>query len=326
MATIYSDKKVLKGGCQMKIDRLISIIMILLDKERIGAQELADLFEVSPRTIYRDIDAINMAGIPVRGASGVGGGFEIMQEYKIDKKVFSTADLSAILMGLSSLSGMIRGNELVNALAKVKSFIPADRAKDIELKANQIYIDLSPWMGNRNIGPYLEIIKTALQESKLISFEYADRYGNKTARTAEPYQLVLKSSHWYLQGYCRKRNDFRLFKLSRMSKLQIQEEFFAPRDYQKPQLDITDILATMQTEIKIRIHKSIMDRLLDYCSYEDFSPDGEEHYNVCFPFIENDYYYNILFSFGDKCECLAPLHIRTEMKRRIHDIATIYES
>ena len=181
----------------MKVERLISIIMILLDKERISAQKLADMFEVSLRTIYRDIDAIDMAGIPVRSTSGVGGGFEIMSNYKIDRKFFSTSDLSAILMGLSSLSNMIRGDELINALAKVKSFIPAERAKDIELRANQLYIDLSPWMGNRDIQPYLAIIKTALQESKLLSFEYADRYGNKTARTAEPYQLVLKSSHWY---------------------------------------------------------------------------------------------------------------------------------
>ncbi|MGB4659390.1 MAG: YafY family protein [Mobilitalea sp.] len=310
----------------MKVDRLVSIIMILQGKERIGAQELADMFEVSLRTIYRDIDSINMAGIPIRSTSGVGGGFEIMQEYKMDRKVFSTADLSAILMGLTSLSGMIRGDELVNALAKVKSFIPADRAKDIELKANQLYIDLSPWMGNRNIQSYLEIIKTALQESKLLSFEYADRYGNKTTRTAEPYQLVLKSSHWYWQGYCYKRNDFRLFKLSRTSNLQIQEKTFTPRDHQKPQLDFTDILATMQTKIQIRIHKSVMERVLDYCTYEDFSPDGDEYYVVSFPFIENEYYYNILFGFGDKCECLEPLHIRMEMKRRIHDIATIYES
>lgn len=245
----------------MKVDRLVSIIMILLDKERIGAQKLADMFEVSPRTIYRDIDTINMAGIPVRSTSGVGGGFEIMQKYKIDRKVFSTADLSALLMGLSSLSNMIRGDELVHALAKVKSFIPADKAKDIELKANQICIDLSPWMGNKNIQPYLEIVKTALQESKLLSFEYADRHGNKTARTAEPYQLVLKSSHWYLQGYCHKRNDYRLFKLFRISNLQMKEETFTPRDYQKPTLDFADILETMQTKIKIRIHKSVMDRV-----------------------------------------------------------------
>lgn len=312
----------------MKIDRLVSIIMILLDKERVGAQELADMYEVSPRTIYRDIDTINMAGIPVHSTSGVGGGFEIMQEYKIDKNVFSAADLSSILIGLSGLSNMIRGDELVNALAKVKSFIPADRAKDIELKANQIYIDLSPWMGNSNIQPCLEIIKSALKENKnkLISFEYIAHRGNKTTRTVEPYQLVLKSSHWYLQGYCHKRNDFRLFRLSRMSNLQMQDESFTPRDYQKPQLAFDDVLATMQTKIIIRIHKSIMDRVLDFCSCEHFSPDGNEHYIVSFPFIENEYHYSILFSFGDKCECLEPLHIRTEMKRRIHDIAALYEN
>lgn len=314
------------GGYQMKVDRLVSIIMILLDKERIGAQELADMFEVSPRTIYRDIESINMAGIPVRSISGVGGGFEIMRQYKIDRKVFSSADLSALLMGLSSLSNMIRGDELVHAFAKVRSFIPADRAKDIELKVNQIYIDLSPWLGNRNIQPYVETIKAALQERKLLSFEYTDRHGNESARTAEPYQLVLKGSHWYVYGYCHTRNDFRLFRLSRISNLQMQEEGYAPQDYPKPQLDFTDIVAALQTKIKIRIHKSLMDRVLDYCIAENFSPDGDEHYVVDFPFIENEYYYNILFSFGDRCECLEPLGIRAEMKRRIHDIAAIYEN
>lgn len=310
----------------MKVNRLVSMIMILLDKERIGAQELADLFEVSPRTIYRDIDAINMAGIPIRSISGVGGGFEIMQQYKIDQKVFSTADLSAIMMGLSSLAGMVRGDELVHALAKVKSFIPAERAKDIALKANQINIDLSSWMGNGNIQPYLEMIKTALQQSKLLSFEYIAHHGKKTARTAEPYQLVLKSNHWYLQGYCHKRNDFRLFRLSRMSNLQIQEETFTPRDYPKPTLDSADIFETMQTKIKIRIHQSVLDRVLDFCSYEDLSPDGDAYYIVRFPFIENEYHYDILLGFGDKCECLEPLHIRTEMKRKIHAIAALYEA
>ncbi|QIB58510.1 helix-turn-helix transcriptional regulator [Blautia producta] len=310
----------------MKVDRLVSIIMILLDKKRIGAQELADMFEVSPRTIYRDIDAINMAGIPVRGASGVGGGFEIMQEYKVDKKVFSTADLSALLMGLTSLSNMIRGEELVHALAKVKSFIPADRAKDIELKVNQICIDLSPWTGNSSIQPYFEMIKEALQENRLLTFEYIAHHGNKGARTVEPYQLVLKNSHWYLQGYCHKRNDYRLFRLSRMSNLQMQEETFTARDYQKPILDFAEFLETMQTKIKIRIHKSIMDRVLDYCTYEDFFTDDDEYYLVNFPFIENEYHYDILLSFGNKCECLEPAHIRAEMRRRIHDIATIYES
>lgn len=310
----------------MKIDRLVSIIMMLLDKKRMGAQELANMFEVSPRTIYRDIDAINIAGIPIRSISGVGGGFEIMPEYKIDKNVFSTADLSAILMGLSSLSNVVRGDELVNALAKVKSFIPAEKAKDIEIAANQICIDLSPWMGNINIQPYLEMIKTALQDHKLLCFEYTAHRGNKTVRTVEPYQLVLKSSHWYFYGYCYTRNDYRLFRLSRMSDLQMRQETFIPRDYQKPIWDFEEIWVSMQTEIKIRIHKSVLDRVLEFCTYDHFAPDGDEHYIVNFPFIENEYYYDILLSFGDKCECLEPPHIRTKMKQKINKIAAIYSN
>ena len=308
----------------MKIDRLVSIIMILLDKKRISAQELADMFEVSPRTIYRDIDAISMAGIPIRSTSGVGGGFEIMPKYKIDKNVFSTADLSALLMGLSGLSNIVRGEELIHTLAKVKSFIPADRAKDIELRANQICIDLSPWMGNRNIQPYLDTIQTALQEYRLLTFTYIDYHGNQTERTVEPYQLVLKSSHWYFQGYCHMRDDFRLFRLSRILHLRMEEETFVPRDYAKPQLDINDIVAAMQTTITLRIHKSIMDRVLDYCPYEQFSPDDDEHYIVNFPFIERDYYYDMLLSFGNQCECLGPAPIRKELQRRIQDLAALY--
>ena len=308
----------------MKTDRLVSIILILLDKKRIDAQTLAEMFEVSLRTIYRDMDAINMAGIPVRSTPGVGGGFEIMPQYKLDKNVFSTADLSAILMGLSNLSDVMRGDELLNALAKVKSFIPAGKAKDIEMKANQICIDLSPWMGNRNIQPYLKIMQTALQLNRLLSFEYMDHHGKQTMRTIEPCQLVLKGNHWYIHGYCRLREDFRLFKLSRMKALQIEETIFTPRNHIRPILDFADILETMQKKITIRIHKSILERVLDYCTYDDLVPDGGEHYIIAFPFIENDYYYDILLSFGDKCECLEPLSIRTEMKNRIQKIAVLY--
>ena len=308
----------------MKVDRLVSIIMILLKRERVGAQELADMFEISLRTIYRDIEAINMAGIPICSRAGVGGGFEILPEYKVDKQVFSKDDLSALLMGLTNLSGMVQGEDFTHALAKVKSFIPADHARDIEIKANQICIDLNPWMGNGNIKQSLEIVKNALQENKLISFTYMDGHGNKTERIVEPYQLVLKSNHWYVQGYCHSKNDYRLFRLSRMTDLQMLQETYTPRDYEKPILDFEPILETLQTDIKIRIHKSVLDRVLEFCTYDRVTPDGEEYYLVNYPFIERDYYYDMLLSFGDKCECLEPVHVREEIKRRIQSMASIY--
>lgn len=310
----------------MKVDRLVSILLILLEKGRVGAQELADLFEVSPRTIYRDIDAIGMAGIPVRATSGVGGGFEIMEQYKIDRKVFSAADLSVILTGLSSLTNVLQGETLVNAVAKIKSILPADRAKEIEETANQILIDWNPWLGSQNGQLYWEPVLQAMQEHRLLSFTYADRYGVKSARIAEPYQLVRKGNHWYWQGYCRTRNDFRLFRLSRMSNLQVLEEGFAPKEHPKPQLDVSDLLPTLQTPIQLRVHASVLDRVLDFCSAEDVSPDSGAYSIVRFPFIENDYYYGILLSFGEQCECLEPSHIRLELKRRIQALARLYEA
>ena len=308
----------------MKIDRLVSIIMILLEKERISAQELAKMFEVSTRTIYRDIEAISMAGIPVLATSGSGGGIEIMKDYKVDKKIFSTDDLSALLMGLSNISGMVRGSEVANALAKVKSFIPSEKAKSIELKASQIYIDLTPWEGNASVKNALEIIKKALQENRLLIFTYIDGHGSKTSRTVEPYQLVFKSRAWYVQTFCRLKNDYRLFRLSRMTDLKILEENFSPREYQKPFLDFEETARSLQTDIKIRIHKSVLDRILDFCPYEALSQDGEDYYLADYPFFDSDYYYDMLLSLGDKCEILEPAHVREKLKQKIKNLAEIY--
>ena len=310
----------------MKIDRLVSIIMILLEKERISAQKLAKMFEVSTRTIYRDIEAISMAGIPVLATSGSGGGIEIMKDYKVDKKIFSTDDLSALLMGLSNISGMVRGSEVANALAKVKSFIPSEKAKSIELKASQIYIDLTPWEGNASVKNALEIIKKALQENRLLIFTYIDGHGSKTSRTVEPYQLVFKSRAWYVQTFCRLKNDYRLFRLSRMSDLKILEETFTPREYQKPFLDFEETARSLQTDIKIRIHKSVLDRILDFCPYERLSQDGEEYYLADYPFFDSDYYYDMLLSLGDKCEILEPAHVREKLKQKIKNLAKVYRA
>ena len=181
-------------------------------------------------------------------------------------------------------------------------------------------------MGNTNIQTYLEIIKTALQRKRLLSFKYSDRYNNLSIRTIEPYQLVLKDNHWYIHGYCLKRLDFRLFKLSRTSDLEMLAETFIPRDFNRKLSDFTNTMAQKQKDIKLRIHKSIMDRVLEYCSFDRFSQEGSEHYIVNFPFIEDEIGYNILFGFGDKCECLEPENIRAQMKQRIKRMGALYES
>ncbi len=310
----------------MKLDRLVSILMLLLEKDRVSAQTLAELFEVSPRTIYRDVETISMAGIPVRSTPGVGGGFEIMPAYKLDQKVFTADDLSTLLMGLSSLSGMLQSEALIHALTKVKSIIPADMAKEIEARAAQLGVDPHPWTGGETTRAYLATIQTALREHRLLSFAYIAHHGAQTTRLVEPYQLVCKGGQWYLYGYCRQREDFRLFKLSRITRLETKAEPFKPRAPQKPILHFSNMPEAAQTSVTLRIHRSIMDRVLDHCAYERFAPEDDEHYLVSFPFVESDYALDMLLGFGEKCECLAPPHVRAEMQRKARALAALYDA
>lgn len=309
----------------MKVDRLVSIIMILLEKKKVSAEELANTFEVSKRTIYRDIDSICMAGIPICATSGVGGGFEIMPNYKIDKNVFTEDDLSTLLMGLSGLSSIVRGDEIIHTISKVRSFIPAEQADAIALKTGQICIDINSWTTNPLVKDYLGKIELALEERHLLLFSYINRQGNAVPRTVEPYQLVSKNSNWYFYGFCHLRKDYRLFKLSRIINLKVCVESYIPRDFPSPILNADEISNSLKTFITLRIHKSLLERMLDYCPFDHFTPDGDSHYIVNFPFIDRDYYYDMLLSFGDKCECLEPESVREKLSKKISCLATMYK-
>lgn len=309
----------------MKVDRLVSIIMILLEKKKVSAEELADTFEVSKRTIYRDIDSICMAGIPIRATSGVGGGFEIMPNFKIDKNVFTEDDLSTLLMGLSGLSSVVRGDEIIHTISKVRSFIPPAQADAIALKTSQICIDVNSWTTNPWVKDCLEKIELALEERNLLTFSYIDRRGNAVPRTVEPYQLVSKNSSWYLYGFCHLRKDYRLFKLSRIIDLKVCAESYIPEDFPGPVLSADEISNSLKIFITLRIHKSLLERMLDYCSFDQFTPDGDSRYIVKFPFIDRDYYYDMLLSFGDKCECLEPANVREKLSKKISSLAAMYK-
>lgn len=308
----------------MKISRMLNIIMILLERGRISAKELSNIFEVSTRTIYRDIDTINMAGIPISSTPGVNGGIEIMHRYKLDKNIFTSDEISTILTGLSSVTNCVGNEELINAIIKMKSLIPNDKIDEINFKKEQIRIDLTQWIGYRNLQSYLELIKKSISRKKVISFSYIDRHGNESHRTVEVYQIILKGNQWYIYGYCYNRSNYRIFKISRISSLKLEDRKFVTRNFERAKFEFTDILEKKQIIIKLRIHKSIIERVLDFCEHKDFLLDENEYYIVNFPFIENDFYYSMILSFGDKCECISPLNVRLQIKQRIEQLANLY--
>ena len=202
----------------MKLDRMIGILAILLQQEKVTAPYLAEKFEVSRRTINRDIDALCMAGIPLVTEQGAKGGISIMEGYRIDRTLLTRSDMQAILAGLRSLdsvSGTSRYAQLMEKLSAGSSGLLAGDS--------HILIDLSSWY-RESLAPKIEQIHSAILMARQLSFTYCAPAG-ESGRNIEPYHLIFQWSSWYVWGFCLTRQDFRLFKLNRMTELQVGDAF-----------------------------------------------------------------------------------------------------
>lgn len=298
----------------MKIDRLIAMIMLLLEQDKISAKDLAERFEVSPRTIYRDLDTINQAGIPIVATAGPGGGVEIIKTYKVEKRLFSTDDITTLLMGLGSIECNIPSHEVVTTLAKVTGMIPLEQQKELAFRANQIKIDVNPWLYTDVLSDTIALIKMALEQHRLLRFAYQDIRTQKSNREVEPYRLLLKGEDWYLQGYCLTRKDFRTFKLLRMKRLTMLEQTFAMRDFPFEQMDAVHFRDPTLVPATLRIHEAIRDSIVARFGEDCLTAYGAEHYIATILLPVDDLACRYLLSFGDKCICLGPEPLKEKLR------------
>jgi predicted DNA-binding transcriptional regulator YafY len=302
------------------------MIMILLDKKQISATKLAEMLEVSVRTIYRDVISLSEAGVPISTMPGVNGGIQIMDNYKIDKQFFTAADITSLLIALESLATNVSPIQLNQILEKVKTLVPAHYLEEIELKTNQIAIDLTPWTSNTTVQPFLELIKIGLDRSKLLAFHYENNQGVLSQRKVEPYRLVLKEISWYLQAYCTEKQDFRTFKLSRITDLTLLDEAFTPRSFTPSPLGSTPWVQGDFTKIRLKLKRRLKDQLIDKFGKLTFIEHSDPAFLLVeLSFMEDEYGYNLLLGFGNNCECLAPAHVRKELSRRIMELAALYQ-
>ncbi|MDF2673146.1 MAG: YobV [Clostridiales bacterium] len=309
----------------MKLDRLISILVILLRKERVQAKELAERFGVSVRTILRDVDAINLAGIPIVTYQGVNGGIGIAEGYRLDKSVLTENEMAALITTLKGIGGSIPDNNNDMLMEKFKNTLSVQQLDRVNTKASQLIIDLVPWGGNESIRGKLGEIRQAIETKKKIEFEYLDSSGNKTIRIVEPYSLILKGQNWYMYAWCHVREDFRFFKLSRIRGMSITEVVFIPREafveehpweneWQKPDKFIT---LELMFEDELR---NIAEEWFGESIY--FNPDGRIMAEIKLP--ENNWLYGFLLSFGSGIEVINPPHIREMLGKKAKEIVEKY--
>ena len=276
----------------MKTERLIGILSILLQQEKVTAPQLAREFEVSRRTIQRDIESLCRAGIPISTAQGAGGGISIMEGYRVDRTVLTAPEMQAILAGLRSL-------------------LPGSA---------QMLIDLSSWYKD-SLAPKIEEIQSAIRQHCTIRFAYFSPKG-ESVRTVEPYYLLFRWSAWYVWGWCHTRQDFRLFKLNRMTDLAAGESF-SPRPAPLPDLEPERIFPA-KYRVTVRFDPSCRWRLVEEYGPDSFTtdPDGWLRFTGGFP--DADSALSWVLTFGDKAELLQPDQLRRRLGELTSALAARY--
>lgn len=299
----------------MKIDRLIGILSILLQREKVTAPYLAEKFEVSRRTINRDIEDICKAGIPIVTSRGPSGGISIMEGYRMDRTLITSGEMEAILAGLKSLDSVSENSRYRQLMDKL-----APGRQDIISSGSGILINLSSWY-RQSLAPKIHLIQKSIENNRIIGFIYYSPAG-ETSRRIEPYLLVFQWSSWYVWGFCLMRQDFRLFKLNRMVKLEDCGENFEKRVLPAYENE-PDGPFPVRYLVKARCRPSIKWRIVDEFGPETLEelPDGDFMFTSGYSDKENLFYW--ILSLGDQIELLEPSEFRAELAglgSRIYDI------
>jgi len=301
----------------MKLDRMLGILTTLLQNNRISAPTLAEKFEVSRRTISRDIDALCQAGIPIVTQQGGNGGISIAEGYRLDKSVLTTDELSsmiAALKGLGTVSGKVQIERMLDKLSANKDAVVSLR--------ESVVIDLaSHYKGS--LTKKIEMTKQAIHENRLIEFEYYYDKG-EIHRRIEPYFIAFQWTAWYVFGFCLERQDWRLFKLARLWELKQCNESFTPREIPPEKRDFN---AQFTDHLRLT---ALFDSSTKYQLIENYGPDcfietDDGRLRLEIGYTNRDYTMNWLLGFGDKVKVLEPADMAEEICRIAKNIVVSYE-
>lgn len=297
----------------MQINRLFEIVYILIDRKTITAKELAERFEVSTRTIYRDIETLSSVGIPIYTSKGRGGGISILDNYILNKAVLTDEEKSNVLTSLKAVNKIVF-NDKDSAIGKLGSLFGATGNDWIE-------VDFSSWYGPDTEAEMFKSIKSAIISKCVITFTYSSGKGELTQREAEPLKLCFKGMSRYLYAYCRLRNDFRFFKLSRMKNILLNEERFI-RSAPEQIFDNHSIVDEEYVRLKLKITPGAAYRVLD--EFDNYTQDADGNYIVETLFPRGEWLFPYIFSFGCCCEVLEPVDVREKTKDEITQMLNNY--
>lgn len=310
------------------LNRRLGIVYLLMKKKIVTAAELAERYEVSVRTIYRDIEALSMIGVPVYAQKGRKGGISLTEQFVLDRMLVTEEEQKQILAALKSLDEVgVRTEQ--DTFHKLGDFFKVQ-------PPNWIAVDFSDWSDKRQ--ELFEDVRRAILETRVICFDYYGQNGTMSRRTAEPVQLLFKEYTWYLRAFCRGRNDMRLFKLLRMKRMEILPETFTPKpdaytEETEPYGGLSGNEAAVSSgkdavlkeeAMEIHIAQSEAYRIYDRFDEEEITVLEDGSFRIKIDWIQNDWLWGLILSFGSAAEVIAPKEAREEMQKRIRKMAAVY--
>lgn len=291
----------------MQLNRLFEMVYLLLDREQITAKELAEHFEVSTRTIYRDVETLSSAGIPIYMSKGKGGGISLLPGYVLNKTVITKEERADILSSLKAVQA-VSLSEAGTVLDKLGSLFGNTVADWIE-------VDFGLWGDGEKESDSFEILKQAILSKNIVEFQYTAAVSERKKRIVEPLKLVFKGSNWYLYAYCREREDFRFFKLKRMQDIVVTEEIFE-RNAPKQVLQKESIY-DKQPKVKVilKLEKEVAFRAMDDFAECAMQPDGSAV--VSGEYILGEWLIDLILGYGGYCEVIEPQWVREQVRERL---------
>ena len=302
----------------MKIERLYAITVYLLNHGRTSASELAKYFEVSLRTIQRDIDSLCLAGIPIISAAGAAGGYEISDRFKIDQEFATSDDYSYIL---TALQGLISATDNQKAKHTLEKIVHVSNPND-----NGIILDFSVLREGDQIT--LQMLQTAVIEKRTVAFKYTNNNNETRIHSVEPIAVLYRLYAWYLLAYSKTKNDYRTYKLVRMSNLEITDQPFVKKhetaDIILKNTDKTDSRQYIDVLIKCKeVSKSRVIEYLNGTIIEEFS-NGDTLMKLTV--VENEHFWiGTLLSLSDNVEVIAPEEVRKRLLESAEKIISLYQ-
>lgn len=300
----------------MSDNRLFQMVYVLLDKRKMTASELAARFEVSVRTIYRDIDMLSAAGIPVYMMPGKGGGVRLDEQFVLNQSLLTDQEQRHIMMALQGLhmAETVGAGELLSKLGAM--FRRQDKS--------WIEIEFTGWLAGRSVQEVFERLKDAICINKKVTFTYIGGNGRSTERTVEPLKLVYKSMNWFLYGYCGLRESYRFFKLTRMKQLEVTEQAYSREAPSRILRQHTEKLTEDIITVTLKFDTTIAFRVYDEFPEEAIAATDGASLTVRAELPGHDRLYSYLLSFGDKVEVLEPPEVRMKLKQMISSMQNKY--